>query len=147
VPEKALTVSITLMNSQVHGVELDLTAPADVRRFSDGLRAAGDLDILICNAGIMCPLTRQATADNIESQFATNHLGHFVMASKLASDRVQQAKGSKITKPLRVVMVTSMAHQAGIVDYSDLQVRPAPECMQCCRADPTFKSISMCHCT
>src|SRR4029453_2729496 len=59
-------------------VELDLANLASVRAASDKVRAAGKpLDLVIANAGIMAtPFAR--TADGFESQFGTNHLGHFL---------------------------------------------------------------------
>ena len=66
-------------------VELDLASLANVRACADGLVAAGKpFDVIIANAGIMaCP--KGKTADGFETQFGTNHLGHFVLVNRIAS--------------------------------------------------------------
>ena len=65
-------------------VKLDLASLASVRAAADALRAAGKpLDLIIANAGVMAtPLGR--TADGFETQFGTNHLGHFLLVNRLA---------------------------------------------------------------
>ncbi len=65
-------------------VELDLAALADVRGCADALLAEGQpFDMVIANAGVMaCP--KGLTADAFETQFGTNHLGHFVLVNPIA---------------------------------------------------------------
>jgi NAD(P)-dependent dehydrogenase (short-subunit alcohol dehydrogenase family) len=66
-------------------VELDLASLASVRACADALVAAGKrFDAIIANAGIMaCP--KGTTADGFETQFGTNHLGHFLLVNRIAS--------------------------------------------------------------
>ncbi len=66
-------------------VELDLANLKSVRACADSLLAKGELfDVIIANAGVMAtPLGH--TADGFETQFGTNHLGHFVFVNKIAS--------------------------------------------------------------
>src|ERR1700677_5265235 len=66
-------------------VELDLASLASVRACADGLVSAGKpFDLIIANAGIMaCP--KSQTSDGFETQFGTNHLGHFVLVNRIAS--------------------------------------------------------------
>ncbi|MCP4038151.1 MAG: SDR family NAD(P)-dependent oxidoreductase [bacterium] len=94
--------------------ELELADQQSVRAFAkDYLRQGDGLDLLINNAGIMaCPLTR--TAQGLELQFATNHLGHFLLTCLLAP-ALQAAAAS------RVVMVSSAGHMAGPMDFDDPQ--------------------------
>lgn len=54
---------------QVWGMKLDLGSIDDVKRCAKEIKHADDLDILICNAGIMCPLQHQLTGDHMEVQF------------------------------------------------------------------------------
>ena len=60
------------------------------------------LDLLVANAGIMA-LPRLEQVDGIEKQFATNHLGHFLLVNSLRS-QIDDADGA------RVVVVSSAAH-------------------------------------
>ncbi|GAB3382611.1 oxidoreductase [Amycolatopsis echigonensis] len=85
---------------------LDLADLASVRAFA--AEFTEPIDLLINNAGIMIPpLSR--TADGFESQFGTNHLGHFALTNLL----LRQIRG-------RVVTVSSNGHRAGSIDFADL---------------------------
>jgi NAD(P)-dependent dehydrogenase (short-subunit alcohol dehydrogenase family) len=66
-------------------VELDLANLKSVRACADQLLAKGEpFDVVIANAGVMAtPFGR--TADGFETQFGTNHLGHFVLVNRIAS--------------------------------------------------------------
>jgi NAD(P)-dependent dehydrogenase (short-subunit alcohol dehydrogenase family) len=91
-------------------IELDLASLASVRRCADGLLAAGKpFDILIANAGVMaCP--KGTTADGFETQFGTNHLGHFLLVNRLAS----------LLRPgARLVNLSSAGHRFADVDLED----------------------------
>ncbi|TDC52748.1 SDR family NAD(P)-dependent oxidoreductase [Jiangella ureilytica] len=63
---------------------LDLSSLASVSGLAgELLREGRPIDILINNAGVMTPPTRQVTEDGFELQFATNHLGHFALTVHL----------------------------------------------------------------
>jgi hypothetical protein len=66
-------------------IELDLANLKSVRACADQLLARGDtLDVIIANAGVMAtPFGK--TADGFETQFGTNHLGHFVLVNRIAN--------------------------------------------------------------
>src|SRR6202162_3907943 len=65
-------------------VELDLANLKSVRACADGLLAKGEpLDVVIDNAGVMATPFGH-TADGFETQFGTNHLGHFVLVNRIA---------------------------------------------------------------
>src|SRR6201994_1822173 len=66
-------------------VELDLASLKSVRAAADKLLSDGRLfDVIIANAGVMAtPFGK--TEDGFETQFGTNHLGHFVFVNRIAS--------------------------------------------------------------
>jgi NAD(P)-dependent dehydrogenase (short-subunit alcohol dehydrogenase family) len=91
-------------------IELDLASLASVRACADKLVAQGEpLDVVIANAGVMAtPFGK--TADGFETQFGTNHLGHFVFVNRIAS----------LLRPGgRVVMLASSGHRFSNVDLDD----------------------------
>jgi NAD(P)-dependent dehydrogenase (short-subunit alcohol dehydrogenase family) len=66
-------------------VALDLADLKSVRACGDALLAKGEpLDVIIANAGVMATPFGH-TADGFETQFGTNHLGHFVFVNRIAS--------------------------------------------------------------
>jgi len=66
-------------------VELDLANLKNVRACADALLAKGEaFDVVIANAGVMATPFGH-TADGFETQFGTNHLGHFVLVNRIAS--------------------------------------------------------------
>src|SRR5215469_16338227 len=79
-------------------IALDLADLKSVRACSDQLLAKGEpFDIVITNAGVMAtPFGK--TADGFETQFGTNHLGHFVLVNRIAP---------RVVDGGRVVMVAS----------------------------------------
>ena len=70
------------------------------------------LDILVNNAGVMA-LPRRATVDGFESQFGTNHVGHFALTGRLLPALLESPDA-------RVVTVTSQAHRTGEINFDDL---------------------------
>jgi NAD(P)-dependent dehydrogenase (short-subunit alcohol dehydrogenase family) len=92
---------------------LDLGSLASVRAAADNLRAAfARIDLLINNAGVMIP-PKSLTPDGFELQFGTNHLGHFAFTGLLL-ERLLDVPDS------RVVIVASLAHKAGFINFDDL---------------------------
>ena len=78
-------------------VMLDLADQTSVRDAARQINAATDkLDILINNAGIMCTMPYQTTAQGIELQFGTNHIGHFLLTNLLIPKILAAGKGSRI---------------------------------------------------
>ena len=91
---------------------VDLGDCASIRRFAEGFLAEHDaIDVLMNNAGVMaCPLGR--TADGFETQFGTNHLGHFLLTA-LLMPAVLRGNAP------RVVTLTSAGHSRSDVDLDD----------------------------
>jgi NAD(P)-dependent dehydrogenase (short-subunit alcohol dehydrogenase family) len=91
-------------------IELDLGNLKSVRAAADKLIAKGEpLDIIIANAGVMAtPFGK--TADGFETQFGTNHLGHFVFVNRIAP--LLRAGG-------RLINLSSAGHRYSNVDLDD----------------------------
>jgi NAD(P)-dependent dehydrogenase (short-subunit alcohol dehydrogenase family) len=97
-------------NKQILVAPLDLADRSSVAAFVAGWD--GPLHLLINNAGVMAsPLMR--TGDGWEMQFATNHLGHFALATGL-HDALATAGGA------RVASVSSSAHLRSPVVFDDI---------------------------
>ncbi|WP_433246276.1 oxidoreductase [Streptosporangium sp. CA-135522] len=96
-------------DSTVELRSLDLADLDSVHAFADGL--ATPVDVLINNAGIMMP-PRSLTKQGFESQFGTNHLGHFALTGLLL-DRLRTGRDP------RVVTVTSTLHKNGSIHFDD----------------------------
>lgn len=100
--------------AQVRGafeiVELDLASLASVRACADALVKDGrPLDLVIANAGVMdTPFGK--TADSFETQFGTNHLGHFVLVNRIVP---------LMRAGARLVNLSSAGHRYADVDLDD----------------------------
>ena len=82
---------------------VDLADLSTVRRGAAEISAYGPLDLLVNNAGVMA-LPYARTVDGFETQFATNHLGPFLLTGLLLPQLI--ASGNA-----RVVTVSSQAHR------------------------------------
>jgi len=103
---------------------LDLASLASVRDFAARELARGlPLDILINNAGVMAPPKRLETRDGFELQFGTNVLGHFALTGLLmpAIEGAVANSAAQLPQPPRVVMLASIAHKSGRINFDDLQ--------------------------
>ena len=91
-------------------IRLDLASLESVRLCADALLADGrPFDLIIANAGVMaCP--KGTTADGFETQFGTNHLGHFVFVNRLAP---------LLKSGSRVVNLSSAGHRYADVNLED----------------------------
>jgi NAD(P)-dependent dehydrogenase (short-subunit alcohol dehydrogenase family) len=92
--------------------ELDLADLDSVRAFADRFLASGrHIDMIINNAGIMAnPETR--VGPGWESQFATNHLGHYALVNRL---------WPAVAPGARVVSVSSRGHHRSGIRWDDVQ--------------------------
>ena len=98
-------------------MQLDLASLDSVRRAADGLLTEGrPFDLIIANAGVMaCP--KGATTDGFETQFGTNHLGHFVFVNRIAA--LLKSGG-------RLVNLSSAGHRFADVDLDDTNFAQVP---------------------
>jgi len=98
-------------------VELDLATLNSVRACADRLLTKGEpFDVIIANAGVMATPFGH-TADGFETQFGTNHLGHFVLVNRIAS--LLHAGG-------RVINLSSSGHRFSNVDLDDPNFERTP---------------------
>ncbi len=112
---KAVSELERLGSGNVDFVVADLSSLASVRKAADEIRQRYDgLDAIINNAGVM-QSPQEQTVDGYELQFATNHLGHFLL-NGLLLDLVEARAG-------RFVPVSSMAHKRGKMHFDDLMLR------------------------
>jgi NAD(P)-dependent dehydrogenase (short-subunit alcohol dehydrogenase family) len=94
----------------VRVASLDLSDLASVMRFADQI--TGPVDVLIANAGVS--KTPDAHLPNgLDVRFATNHLGHFLLALRLRRPLAQRGA--------RIVMLSSAAHKSNPIRLDDLQ--------------------------
>ena len=95
---------------------LDVSDLDDVRRFAQEIQADySHIDLLINNAGVMaCPQAQ--SPQGFELQWATNHLGHFLLTGLLL-EQLEAAPAA------RVVALASIAHRDGRFHWNDLQHR------------------------
>ena len=98
-------------------VELDLANLKSVRACADELVARGKpFDVVIANAGVMATPFGH-TADGFETQFGTNHLGHFVLINRIAP---LMGAGS------RLINLSSSGHRFSNVDLDDPNFERTP---------------------
>ena len=119
---KAQAATAEVRAQAAHGgglklVELDLASLASVRACADALVAVGEtFDVVIANAGIMaCP--QGTTKDGFETQFGTNHLGHFVLVNRIIS---------LFNPGARLVNLSSGGHRRSDVNLDDPNFERTP---------------------
>lgn len=102
----------TVTGAKVDMLVADLGSLASLHTAGKEARARfGSIDILINNAGVMAsPMGR--TADGFETQFGTNHLGHFALTRELMPLLANGARQ-------RIVNLSSRGHHFGEVDLAD----------------------------
>jgi NAD(P)-dependent dehydrogenase (short-subunit alcohol dehydrogenase family) len=121
-PAKAETATASARAHAVNGgsltfIPLDLASLTSVRACADALVADGrPFDAVIANAGVMATPFGH-TADGFETQFGTNHLGHFVFVNRIAS---------RIAPGGRLVNVASSGHRYSDVDLEDPNFERTP---------------------
>ncbi len=92
---------------------LDLASLQSVNDFAERMNLRGEpIDILINNAGIMSPPSRQSSAEGYELQFAVNYLGHFAL-TKWLMPLLCSRPGA------RIVSVTSLAQHYAKLDLDE----------------------------
>src|SRR5579871_3548392 len=120
--EKAKRATEIVRNGARNGgslelVALDLASLKSVRACADALVKAGKpFDVVICNAGVMAT-PQGKTSDGFETQFGTNHLGHFALVNRIAS---------LLHSGSRLVNLSSAGHRFSDVDLDDPDFERTP---------------------
>ncbi|KIW10371.1 hypothetical protein PV08_11333 [Exophiala spinifera] len=86
------------------------------------------IDVVINNAAIMSPPTRQLSPEGIELQFATNHLGHFLLTNLIMPKIIAAAKKNR-PGATRIVNVSSRAIAYSGVRFTDYNFEKRHETM------------------
>jgi NAD(P)-dependent dehydrogenase (short-subunit alcohol dehydrogenase family) len=107
-------IRVAAPRAQVEPLPLDLSSLASVAAFSGTLLRDGrPIDLLIGNAGVMTPPSRQVTTDGFELQLGTNHLGHFALVGRLLP--LLRAGRARVTSQI------SIAANRRAMHWDDLQ--------------------------
>ena len=103
-------------NADIELMQCDLGEMASIRAFAVAFLAKHDrIDLLINNAGVMaCPYGE--TADGLEMQFGTNHIGHFLLTNLLMTALL---KGAESSGQVRIVNLSSRGHHFDKVHLDD----------------------------
>ena len=113
-----ISAAAAASGAQVELRKVDLASFASVREFTEGVVADHErLDVIIANAGVMCT-PEGRTADGFETQFGTNHLGHFLLVNRL---RPLLNGGSA-----RIVNLSSAGHRFSDVVLDDINFEATP---------------------
>ncbi|MFD7023051.1 SDR family oxidoreductase [Promicromonospora sukumoe] len=107
------TIRRTVPDARLSLRNLDLSSLDSVAALGDTLREEGrPIHVLINNAGVMRPPSRQTTADGFEVQLGTNHLGHFALVGHLLP--LLRDGGARVTSQV------SVAARSGAINWDDL---------------------------
>jgi NAD(P)-dependent dehydrogenase (short-subunit alcohol dehydrogenase family) len=111
----AAAIRTEIGEAEVSSEVLDLADLKSVAAFGHRMQDHhNSVEVMVNNAGVVMPLTRETTADGFELHFGTNHLGHFALASALLP--LLTAADAP-----RIVVVGSLAHRRAQIDFEDLQ--------------------------
>jgi len=102
---------------EVTFVELNLLSNESVRKAVEKIKTiTKHIDILINNAGVMATRKFILSEDGVESQFAANYLGHFLLTNLLIKEGVV-ASGDT------VLNVGSLGYQMADIAYDDINFK------------------------
>lgn len=119
----ALRIRAAVDGARVSTRPLDLSSLSSVMSLTAALVAEGRaINILINNAGVMQPPTRQVTRDGFELQWGTNHLGHFALTLGLLP-LLREGRA-------RVTHQTSVAARKGDMNWGDLNYEQSYDVMK-----------------
>ncbi|KAF7951728.1 hypothetical protein EAE96_007027 [Botrytis aclada] len=101
---------------EVTFVEIDLLSNKSVRQAAEKIKSlTNKIHVLINNAGVMAVRNYATSADGVESQFAANYLGHFLLTNLLIKEVLAAA-----SEGARIVQVGSLGYQLGETNLEDI---------------------------
>ena len=105
-------------------VQLELDNLESVNKGAEDFlaKSGGKLNALVANAGVMA-LPEGRTKDGWETQFGTNHLGHFLLFQRLKDALLASATPEY---PSRYVSLTSIGHMFSPVNFDDINFEKSP---------------------
>ncbi|QKX60519.1 uncharacterized protein TRUGW13939_07664 [Talaromyces rugulosus] len=125
IPAAETALASILKPGQVEIIEMDLGSLAGVRAGAERFLAKStQLNVLICNAGVMAIANLTTTVDGFETQFGVNHLAHFLLV-QLLKDTLLASSSPKFAS--RVVAVSSSGHRGGGIRVDDYDFIKRPE--------------------
>ncbi|KAF2845459.1 NAD(P)-binding protein [Plenodomus tracheiphilus IPT5] len=122
---KKVEKALAGFEGKIELIALDLSSLASVRDAAAEFlkRSGGRLNILVNNAGVMAIPTRTVTSDGYEAQFATNHLGHFLLFQLLKGALLRSSSPELHS---RVVVLSSAAHRYSGIRPDDYHFQKSP---------------------
>lgn len=102
---------------RVQPVAVDLSLMREVARAANEIAAAGTVDVLVHNVGVMCHAFRQ-TAEGLEQGYATNLLGHWVLDQGLRM-------GGALSAGSAIISMSSGGMYGAALDLDALQAPDA----------------------
>ncbi|KAH8899066.1 putative short-chain dehydrogenase [Thozetella sp. PMI_491] len=109
----AQDIAATALNVRIHCISLDLSSLKSVRDAAEAINSLDEhIDVIVNSAAIM-GIPYSKTADGIESHFATNYVGHFLLTNLLLP------KMLATSAPLRIVNVSSTGCRFSPVRFED----------------------------
>lgn len=103
-------------------LKLDLSTLDQVRKAAEEVMNYSDveqIDILICNAGVMAIPDHETSPEGIEQQFVTNYLSHFLLTNLILPKLLRSGRNSS-SGATRIINVSSKAHWISPVRFSDI---------------------------
>lgn len=102
-------------------IQLDLLDNSSVREAAKQIKAETSvIHGLVNNAGVMAVRNYVTSKDGIESQFAANHVGHFLLTKLLIQEILAAGEGA------RVINVASLGYQLAEANLKDPNFRVSP---------------------
>lgn len=114
-------------NTKIELVEVDLALFASIREAASAINGIVDqIDILINNAAIVVQ-RHEFTADGLEMQFGTNHIGPFLLTNLLLPKIIKAAENAASKGSTRIINLTSQGHVISPIRFSDTNFKQRPE--------------------